>query len=267
LTFTLALFLLFVDRYTRHTRQFVWVAGSSSVVAASFGSRGVFSASNTPGGRSYACAVIDPASGNVLMYGGSDPSVLQRGDIWSWNGIGWRWLAGSNMTNPNPVYGSKGVGVSAGGTGMGGRMAPSCWYASGIMYIGFGSTFGPIRRNDLWTYNKTADQLTWIAGSSQTTQAAIAANSSYSSQGTPSPTALPNPVRAHDSIFLVQRALIQICLSMLMMSVCVLCVLCDCVARCGQRNAAAATAVDSQGRLWSVTTTSSSVFTKMCWLS
>jgi hypothetical protein len=81
------------------------------------------------------------------MYGGVNSGSVYFGEIFSWNGAAFAWVAGSSTSNQLPVYGSKGAAVSAAGIGMGGRTSPSCWYSDGLMYIGFGVTTGSIRRN------------------------------------------------------------------------------------------------------------------------
>jgi hypothetical protein len=142
---------------SRVTRA-IWVGGSSSNLASRYNTRGVYSATSTPGGRYDACAVVDPASGNVLMYGGYDGTSAYFGETFSWNGAAFAWLAGSTSTNQLPVYGSKGASMSASGVGMGGRISPSCWYANGLMYVGFGSTSTVIRRNGAWRSETVWDE-------------------------------------------------------------------------------------------------------------
>ena len=100
-----------------------WVGGSRSANQNGvYGSSGVASASNMPGGREGATSWVDTSSRRVYVFGGSGRDSGSASDgalncLWAWDmdaaaGEGWIWIGGSNSANQNGVYGSMGV-VSA----------------------------------------------------------------------------------------------------------------------------------------------------------
>jgi hypothetical protein len=129
-----------LSRFTRSTRQWTWIFGSSaSRVPATYGNRSSVSPSATPGGRRYACGAVDSSSGILFLYGGSDSDANVKSDIWSWNGVSWVWLAGSQSASAAPLYSAIGTPQPGSSNGMGGRESPACWHFNGTFYIGFGS--------------------------------------------------------------------------------------------------------------------------------
>jgi N-acetylneuraminic acid mutarotase len=128
-----------------------------------YGTRGVASASNAPGGRRRATGWAD-SSGAFWVYGGYgvDAAGAQAplSDLWRFDGSQWTWMSGSSLRNGSGYYGG-GVygtqGVSAAGNVPGVRESPVGWVdGSGTFWIfgGFGkdsaSSTGWL--NDLWTY-------------------------------------------------------------------------------------------------------------------
>jgi hypothetical protein len=73
-----------------------WVGGTNlDNTAGVYGTQGVASASNAPGGRSGASSWID-ASGNLWLFGG-----VGLNDLWEYapSTGDWTWVSGSNGTN------------------------------------------------------------------------------------------------------------------------------------------------------------------------
>ncbi len=149
-----------------------------------YGTQGVGSTSNSPGGRWGSTVQLDSA-GNVWLFGGfgydshanSAPGLLN--DLWTYNIASgqWTWMAATNWTgstttntaNQDGVYGT--VGTPGGGPG--GREtavswldnAGNFWIFGGYNLSGAGT---PNAFNDLWKYS--GGQWTWVSGASSTNQ-------------------------------------------------------------------------------------------------
>lgn len=111
-------------RYTRSTRQWVWIAGTAvaNVVPVYPITLGESTAVSTPGGRYDMMVAVDSTRG-VLMLWGCYVSGY-RGDLWSFSPstLQWRWEAGTQQANQPPLFAQgKGVGIAASSQGAGGR--------------------------------------------------------------------------------------------------------------------------------------------------
>jgi ELWxxDGT repeat protein len=109
-------------------------------------------------------------------YAGGDGNDLVLAESFEWT-----WLGGSNVANVNGIYGTQ--GVAAAGNVPGSRNDAMTWQdAQGNLWLlgGFGypaSSNGYL--NDLWKYNRSTGQWTWLKGSS-----AINPNGTYGTLGT-----------------------------------------------------------------------------------
>lgn len=178
--------------------EWTWVSGSAvtpSGISSSFpngdpgtyGTLGVASPTNAPGGREQSVSWID-ASGNLWLFGGIGiDSVGMYGylnDLWEFNpNLGangeWAWMGGSSTAPSNNVpVGQPGVygtlGTPAPTNIPGGRYGAFAWTdASGSFWLlggnGFDSASNNVYLNDLWKYtpgaNGTAGEWTWMSGS------------------------------------------------------------------------------------------------------
>jgi hypothetical protein len=154
--------------------EWTWMSGSSTAGAAGvYGTRGVASASNVPGGRTGSVRWID-SSGNFWLFGGtgygSNGSI--GNDLWEFNPTSkeWTWVGGASAGSTPGSYGTLGV---ASATNMpGDREGGVSWTdGNGNFWlfggVGFGSTLpagGSL--NDLWEFNPTTKMWTWMSGSS-----------------------------------------------------------------------------------------------------
>ncbi len=142
--------------YSSSTGRWTWVSGDTTTdVAPVYGSVGVESASNTPGGRWGGAAWIDDI-GNLWLSGGQLPvDTRQVGDLWRFNVSSGNWTLMGGTTDPGtpPVYSEQGVADSSNDPG--GKMDQATWTDSAGNFWFFGgagygnSTGGP---NDLWEY-------------------------------------------------------------------------------------------------------------------
>ncbi len=149
-----------------------------------YGPLGVPVSAAIPGGRSYAASWTD-SSGNEWIFGGQGTdSSGQNGllnDLWKYDvdyaapqDSQWEWVSGSSTlapTGPRPgVYGTQ--GVPAAGNVPGGRSGATTWIDSqGLLWLfgGLGSdSSGNVISglNDLWKFDPSSNEWTWISGSS-----------------------------------------------------------------------------------------------------
>jgi len=157
------------DLWKYSAGEWTWIGGPKAKEQKGvYGTQGVASASNNPGGRYAACNWID-ASGNLWLFGGwaydSNGSLGYMNDLWKYAGGQWTWVAGSKIMNQPGVYGTQGTpsannipGARWGGVAWT-DSAGSVWLFGGTAYFtatiaGFG--------NDLWKYSN--GQWTWISG-------------------------------------------------------------------------------------------------------
>lgn len=132
--------------------MWTWVSGSDTGGASGvYGTLGVASSSNVPGGRTSPVGWID-SSGDLWLFGGD-----QFNDLWEFNPSAktWAWMSGSNAENASGVYGT--LGVASTSNAPGGRYLAVSWTdSSGNLWLfggmGYDSTGTVGYLNDLWRY-------------------------------------------------------------------------------------------------------------------
>jgi len=168
-----------VGSTTANTGEWTWMSGSSTAGAYGvYGILGSASSSNVPGARSGSVSWID-SSGNLWLFGGlggaGDPSG-DLNDLWEFNPATteWTWVNGSYTGNSygdfseTGIYGTQGV-ASPNNVPPPRDSAVSWTDSNGNLWLfggeGFtsGSTNGMF--NDLWEFNTTTKEWTWISGS------------------------------------------------------------------------------------------------------
>lgn len=171
------------------TGKWTWIAGNNTTStsisvcghAGVYGTVGVPAIQNTPGGRSKAASWTDK-DGHLWLFGGlgldsqGNPGLLN--DLWEFDPLTseWKWIGGSNtvpVTNDasggsTGVYGTRGTPVSSNFPG--GREGSSSWtdltgnfWLFGGSGIDGGGNGGLL--NDLWEFNPTTAEWTWVCGS------------------------------------------------------------------------------------------------------
>ena len=135
-----------------------------------YGTQGIPDPANKPGGRQGAVSFTD-AGNNFWLFGGYGGSAIDEGqlnDLWKYNSLTnqWTWVNGGNVSKSLGIYGSKGVSDPANKPGA--RQDAISWIdASGFLWLmgGYGySSTGLGYLNDLWKYNPTSNQWTWVSG-------------------------------------------------------------------------------------------------------
>ena len=174
-----------------------WVRGDPFTIdpTGTYGELGLALSQNFPGGRTAAASWTD-ASGNFWLFGGSGFDAIGNqgalNDLWEYKPGAqiqdgqWIWMGGSNSLPCTPqvattcagqpgVYGTQ--GQPAAGNIPAGRMGAVTWVdGSGNLWL-FGGVGGQLQIyagshgvetyfNDLWKFNPSTNQWTWISGGS-----------------------------------------------------------------------------------------------------
>ncbi len=158
--------------YRPATGQWTWQGGSSTGGGgATYGTKGVAAAANTPGAR-FDAATWSDATGNFWLFGGFGIDALgnrgRLGDLWKYapaTGL-WTWVYGSNVQGQSGVYGKPGATGSPGG-----RLSAATWSdALGNLWLFGGSGYDSAGTldllNDLWKFSPAAGTWSWVGGSS-----------------------------------------------------------------------------------------------------
>jgi len=180
-------------KYDIATNMWTWISGSNTTNQTSvYGTQNVASSTNVPGAR-FGSSSWKDATGNLWLFGGQQyTSATERtNDLWKYNITTnqWTWISGANTADQNGNYGTKGTASSTNVPGA--RQASLAWVDnSGNLYLyagyGFPASGAHSYLNDLWKYNISTNQWTWISGSDLTNQAAV-----YGTKGIPSASNLP----------------------------------------------------------------------------
>ena len=150
-----------------------WMSGDAIAdVPGEYGVQGVSSITNQPGSRRRSTSWVDKTN-NLWLFGGNGyDGVTQASylnDLWRYNITTnqWTWVKGDTLGNALGTYGTQGVGTMANKPGA--RYAASSWTdVRGSLWL-FGGLNdrgnGQEKLNDLWVYDITNNQWTWMKGS------------------------------------------------------------------------------------------------------
>jgi urocanate hydratase len=149
-------------KYTPSNGNWTWMSGSTTTAANGvYGTEGVASAGNAPGGRFSPASGID-TSGNFWFFGGSGIDSSGNGgfnnDLWKFSpGSGeWTWMSGSTTIKATGVYGT--LGAASPNNVPGARQGPNTWVdSSGNLWMFGGGGYGSSGAstgglNDLWRF-------------------------------------------------------------------------------------------------------------------
>lgn len=143
--------------------SWTWIAGDSvPEVQPAYGTRGVASSSNSPGGRIPGAYWGDP-DGSLWLIGEGFGNA-GRGDLWRYNTNGWAWIHGDSARGQFPRYGTLRVPSDANAPGV--RVDAVGWFADGAWILGgsglnaSAAEVGTLR--DLWRFD--GSRWTWMWG-------------------------------------------------------------------------------------------------------
>jgi N-acetylneuraminic acid mutarotase len=161
-------------KYNSSSNNWVWMKGDSTFNQPGvYGIKGIPDDNNRPGARS-ACMSWKDASGNFWLFGGAGDDINDNpgnlNDLWKYD-VGtnqWTWIKGNNIVGQFAWYGTKGVPDDNNDPGP--RQYSMTWTDINGNFWMFGGVNDFGRLNDLWKYNPTTNQWTWINGSNSTNQ-------------------------------------------------------------------------------------------------
>jgi len=180
----------------QETGLWTWVGGSPTAnPTGHYGSLGAWSPGNMPGGREGAVSWVDSATRTVWLFGGfgydGAGSQGHLNDLWTYSLTlaQWIWVKGSSGNGVFGTYGT--LGTAAPANTPGGRVDSVSWMdSSGRLWlfggVGWDGGGGGGYLNDLWRFDRTTGNWTWIKGSS--TQGAFG---TYGTPGTPASANMP----------------------------------------------------------------------------
>jgi N-acetylneuraminic acid mutarotase len=172
------------------TSEWAWEGGSSTVPcnmpdgcvqSGTYGTLGTPASGNIPGGRSSAVSWTE-SKGNFWLFGGtgidSNYNIGELNDLWEFNPATneWAWISGSSAVPGTQSYsGDSGVygtlGTPAATNVPGGRDGGVSWTdKSGNLWLfgggGYDANGNDNTLNDLWEFNPSTSEWTWMGGSS-----------------------------------------------------------------------------------------------------
>lgn len=150
-----------------------WEGGHESFYypAGTYGTQGIGNVENIPGPRH--TSISWTVGDTFWLFGGLGfDGIATSGalnDLWKFNKNNgqWTWVSGNNARNQKGVYGTKGIGSTSNVPGA--RFGSVSWVEDDTLWLfggfGYDSTHQPGHLNDLWKYNITNGQWTWVSGS------------------------------------------------------------------------------------------------------
>lgn len=160
-------------RYDPVTNNWTWIKGDNTINHFGiYGTQGVAAAGNFPGSRLSGTGWTD-ASGNFWLMGGegfaATGSNRYLNDLWKYTvstGL-WTWVKGDKSTDRTGVYGTQGTEASSNKPGS--RFSAAAWTdGSGFLWLfggrGLGMTFSTDHLYDLWKFNTSTNNWTWVKG-------------------------------------------------------------------------------------------------------
>jgi hypothetical protein len=181
-------------KFDPSTKKWTWISGSLlSGQSGVYGTKGTPGTSNIPGAR-YGSVSWKDLDGNLWLFGGySLESDDYFNDLWKFNPSTkeWTWVSGSDSTNQSGVYGTKGTPSESNFPGARSYsisftdLLGNLWLFGGYGYDSSNpSDFGDL--NDLWKFDTSTEEWTWISGSDSAGQTGI-----YGMMGTASDSNIP----------------------------------------------------------------------------
>lgn len=170
-------------KYNTSTNNWTAIKGTISVsVYPIWGTKGVPSPTNNPGSRALGAASWVDNNGKFWLFGGYGYTAAGNGnfdDLWKYDPLTneWTWISGDKIINKIGVYGTQGIPTAT--TNPSARYECSAtwvdannnlWLFGGINP--FGATF-VADHNDLWKYNISTNQWTWMKGSNTINSPAV----------------------------------------------------------------------------------------------
>ncbi len=173
------------------TGWWTWVSGNNTINQnGTYGIKSVTATSNVPGSRRRSISWID-SNDTLWLFGGDGYNNESSGylnDLWNFNGTHWTWVSGTHLIQQPGNYGMKGVPTAGNVPGARDRSISwidsndTLWLFGGWGYTNVSGGF----LNDLWKFNITTLEWTWVSGNYTTNQLG-----NYSTKGVPTASTVP----------------------------------------------------------------------------
>ncbi len=175
-------------KYDVSSNEWTWINGDKTIdEPAIYGVQGVTALTNKPGAR-YCSQSWTDQNGDLWLFGGYGIVNNTHGelnDIWKYNIASnqWTWVKGDSTLHQKGTYGTKGIPNASNNPGS--RFLSISWKDHNEnlwLFGGYGydeNNLGSL--NDLWKYNTSSNQWTWVSGDKTIDQVAF-----YGSPGVPS---------------------------------------------------------------------------------
>ena len=158
-------------KYDPTINMWTWVNGPSSFNnPAVYGIKGIPSPANNPGPKEYGALTWVDKQGDLWVFGGLETigAPTSYCDLWKYNIASnmWTWMNGPGISNPPNSYGTKGI-AAASNYPPGRTEGNACWVDNnGNLWLFGGQTSANVGYlNDLWKYDISTNDWTWIRGS------------------------------------------------------------------------------------------------------
>ncbi|MBP7705754.1 MAG: galactose oxidase [Candidatus Aminicenantes bacterium] len=163
-------------KFDPSTLLWTWMSGTDDIERpGTYGVKRVPDPANVPGGREGASSWTD-AEGNLWLFGGSGcdatGGVEALNDLWKFDRVlgQWTWMSGSDLGDSYGTYGA--LGAPAPTNVPGARTGAVAWTDRlGRLWLfgGYGFAAAGYGRelNDLWRFDPSTLEWTWISGSDQ----------------------------------------------------------------------------------------------------
>lgn len=165
----LLIFLLTITSFISYSQggEWTWIHGNQIAnFNGNFGVQGVPSATNEPPALYESCEWVD-FNGNFWLFGGTNiPNDF--GDLWKYDPATneWTWMKGAGVPGAAPIYGVQGVPSML-------NRPPASWgginswvdqFGDFWLFGGGGSSTNGMACGDLWKYDLTTNEWTWMKG-------------------------------------------------------------------------------------------------------
>ena len=174
-------------KYNPSANQWTWIKGDNTIDQKGiYGIQGTAAIANDPGSRFESVKWTD-TSGNLWLFGGNglaaSGSQSLLNDLWKYSPSAneWTWVKGDSTVDQVGIYGIQGTPAP---TDKPGARKQSMSWTDGLGNfwlfggIGYGVGGGGYL-NDLWKYNPTTNEWTWVKGDNSLYQQGV-----YGTQGT-----------------------------------------------------------------------------------
>lgn len=166
-------------KFNPATNQWTWMKGSNIIDQGGiYGTQGLSASTNNPGARGFGVGTWVDNSGNLWLFGGNgfdgSGGNGELNDLWKYNILSneWTWMKGSSVVNQPGLYGIKLISSSLNNPKSRHETSATWTDNSDNLWLFGGQSIGP-PYNDLWKYNTTTNQWTWMHGDSIASQPGI----------------------------------------------------------------------------------------------